>query len=49
MQRNDRSFPLRKQDVLAAISVAIYVALIVGLVQAWTYLSDTANAFVSAH
>lgn len=49
MQRNRRLFPLRRQDVMASISTAIYVALILGLMQTWTYLSDTANAFVNAH
>ena len=47
MQRN-RRIPVRKDDVRAAISAAIYVALILGVVEAWIYLSDTATAFVNA-
>ena len=48
MQRN-RRLSLNKQDILASIGAAIYVLLIVGVAQAWTYLSDTANAFATMH
>ena len=49
MLDNRRFFSIQKEDVWAAISVAIYPALIFGLVQAWIHLSDTANAFIILH
>jgi hypothetical protein len=48
MQRHPRSSTsFWKQDVTALIAVAIYITLAFSAVQAWSFLSEEANAFDS--
>jgi hypothetical protein len=42
-----KSIPFWKQDVVALFLILIYITSAFGAMQAWSFLSDRANAFVS--